>query len=149
MRAVESKGSCHPDSEKRRVLRLALPNNQYPPAQPLESCSRFFVPRHVPRELSGPLRPVCRWRRGPRAACVPVPETPVHEDHRSPPWENDVGRTGQVTAMESEPIPKAVQRTTYEDLGSGVLLPDPGHRVSALSRGERIGHRGKERARTA
>jgi hypothetical protein len=38
-----------------------------------------------------------------------MPKASMNENNRSKARENDVGRTGQILAMKSKPVPKAVR----------------------------------------
>ncbi len=100
----------------------------------------LLVVRDVPRKLVGPKCPVALGSRGSLAALVPVPETPMDEDHRPMPRQNDVGLAGEILHMQPEPVPRAVEQAADQPLRDGVLAPDPRHSLATFSLGERIRH---------
>ena len=69
---------------------------------------------------------------------MPMPETAVDEDDLAPTGEDQVGRAGQVAAMQAEAVAEGVDQATDGELGAGVLAADAGHAFGALGGGEAV-----------
>lgn len=88
---------------------FAFPYNAYAPTSPTEQPLVCFVSRHVAREFIFPESAVTLWLVGNLAILVRVPKAAMHEDKFSSRWEDDVGRSSQIAAMETKSIAEAMQ----------------------------------------
>lgn len=61
-----------------------------------------------------------------------MPETAVDEHDRPVPGQNDVGRSGQVTPVQPEPVPEAVEQSADPHLRRRVPAADRSHVATAL-----------------
>jgi hypothetical protein len=75
------------------IAQLALPNNQDPPARPLEVLSRAAIAQPVCLKLRQPEVDAGfrHARELARLARMTMPKTPVHENHSTARPENHVG----------------------------------------------------------
>lgn len=62
-----------------------------------------------------------------------MPEAAVHEDDPPLSRKDEVGRAGQVEAMQAEELAQAVDQTADGELGAGVLAANAGHAFGALA----------------
>ena len=69
---------------------------------------------------------------------MPIPETAVDEDDLAPAAKDQVGRAGQVAAMQAEAVAEGVDETADDELGAGVLAADAGRAFAALAETESI-----------
>jgi len=69
-----------------------------------------------------------------------MPETTVDENDLLSSYEHQIGRSGQIAAM--QPIPEAhpVHQSSHDHLGFRVLSPDTGHPFGSLVPGKRVDH---------
>ncbi len=71
---------------------------------------------------------------------VPVPETPVNEDHFSARRKHQIGCSGKLADMEAVSIAEPVNQTPHGMLGSRILAANRLHDDASFSRGELVGH---------
>lgn len=67
------------------------------------------------------------------AARVLVPEAAVHLDRGAVPGQHDVGRAGEVAAVQAEAVAHGMQQATHEQLGLCIYFPDRPHDAGAKS----------------
>lgn len=120
--------------------KLAFPDNDHAPAQTTEPASVLSVVRDVPHKFVRPDVLVGLGGARPFASHVPVPETPVDENHGTVSGQNNVRLAGQVSHMEPEAVAGAVQQAADGPLRAGVLAPNLRHVAAALGFGQRICH---------
>jgi hypothetical protein len=80
------------------------------------------------------LRPVINvgFRKSRSFAVVRMPEAAVHEQRRPPPAEDEVGLSGQVSAMKPKAEPQRMCCPPDVHLGGGVFRLDLRHRPGAM-----------------
>ena len=113
------------------VVRFALPDHEHVPTLGPQCILVSSVTFDVGAKFVLPVRgPRLRARRSstPR---VPVPEAPVNEDHLAPAREDQVGRPGQVAAVESEAIAESMREPPHAHLGDRVPPLDARHQGAA------------------
>lgn len=75
---------------------------------------------------------------------VQMPETAVDENNFAPGSENQVGLSREQFSaggtVKAEPVAGCVKEPPYQELGFGVLAPNPGHVPAALLSSDGIGH---------
>lgn len=124
-----------PFRETARIPRLAFPDDEDAPSHFLKG--RFVLPvaAHVAVQLVKPESATLRRLRDaiPRTSLVPMPETPVYEDHLHACAEYEVGVTGQVSCVKSVAIPQAVDQPPDPEFGLRVLRPDTAHPLASLA----------------
>ncbi len=106
---------------------FTFPQHDYPPSSLLELATVPSVPHHIGPELRLPKFPSRRRSGCPFASSMPVPEAPVHEDYGFVPGQDDVRSPGEVSAVDAETEPHAVEQAAYYQFRLGVSRPDPGH----------------------
>lgn len=67
-----------------------------------------------------------------------MPEAAVDEDDLPPSGKDQVGRAGQVAAMQAEAIAEAVDQASDGELGAGVLAANAGHEGGACRLSEAV-----------
>ena len=67
-----------------------------------------------------------------------MPETAVDQDHLPPAGKDQVGRAGQIAAMQAEAVAEGVDQTADGQLGAGVLAANARHAFGALDGVERV-----------
>lgn len=92
-----------------RLPEFTLPDNNREPVDFRELSLLPTVPLHVPTELVFPELSARLWIRGESAPWVAMPEASMHEDHRPVSRQDDVGGSGQVAAVQTEPIAETVK----------------------------------------
>src|SRR5690606_10940625 len=122
-----------------QILHLTLPNDQNVPAQLLESLTITLVPQCICLKLRFPEIKSGFGQSCKRTVVVPVPEAPVHEDHLTPTWKNQVWLARQLT-MKAIAIPQAMHKTAKLHFWLGVLALNPGHSFTTFLLGKRIDH---------
>ena len=60
-----------------------------------------------------------------------VPKATVNEDHLAARPEDEIGRTGQVTAVQAIPVSKPMNETAHDHLGLHAFAPDAAHILTA------------------
>lgn len=73
-----------------------------------------------------------------------VPKATMHEYDFLSTREHKVGRTRQISPMQSVAIAHAVHEAANEEFGLGVLGADATHQVAAFFRCERVNHEPSE-----
>jgi hypothetical protein len=115
-----------PIEQRLHVTQLALPDNVNRPPQVPQgvggSAVTFLVGLDLGHPVTGPGLGSFAFR-----AAVTVPEAPVHEDRFLATRQGDVGRAGQVAAMDPEAIAGSEQRSPHRQLRASVLRPDGLH----------------------
>lgn len=122
-----------------RPSELAFPDGQDAPPQFAEIPSVARIARDVRFELCGPEADVRLGCGRTLASGVTMPEATMDEDHRSMPWEHDVGGAGKIAAANSEAKAHAVQEGTHHELGLRVPSADAGHEGGAVVGFESVG----------
>jgi hypothetical protein len=61
-----------------------------------------------------------------------MPEASMHENADPVARENDVGLAGKIAAVEPEPVSHRMQHAANDQLGLGILPPNPAHQAAAL-----------------
>lgn len=56
-----------------------------------------------------------------------MPEAAMNKDHDSVPWQDYVGRAGQILGMQSKSIARFMQQTADELFGARILAPNARH----------------------
>jgi hypothetical protein len=67
-----------------------------------------------------------------------VPKTAMDENHFGSANENQIRLPRQIAPVEAVTISHAIDKTSYEHLGSSVLASDPAHQAAALSDGQLV-----------
>jgi hypothetical protein len=96
------------------VLGLALPNSEDLPAQAPEFAVVSPVARGIASTFGHPVSGVTNWRGSPALTGVHVPETAVHVNDLAKPGQNDIGRSRQISAMQSEAISKMMHQPPHD-----------------------------------
>jgi len=109
------------------LSQLASPNNDDLPAQLFQFAPVFLVIGGVAGKFLLPELFVCGGRGGVFAALVPVPEASMNEDDGFVFRQDDVGFSGEIFHMQSEPVSGPVQHGPDDHFRLGVLASDPAH----------------------
>jgi hypothetical protein len=67
-----------------------------------------------------------------------MPETPMHEDDRTPRTEDDIGAAWKLAIMKSKAVAKFVKEAPDDHLGSGIPTADASHQSATLFRAHDI-----------
>ena len=106
---------------------FAFPYHQYIPAECSQLGDVSSIPFHVllefPAPVQGPGFGPCR----PAATFVPMPKTAMHEKNLSQPRKDQIGRTRQIAAMETETVTQGMRCPTNGTLRSGIPATNPAH----------------------
>ena len=113
---------------------LTLPYHQDLPIERRQLLPRLCVTFDVACQLRSPIGRIATRHPGPATTRMLVPEAAVHKDGQPPPRQHDVGRAGQVLAMESKAQSLRVKRSTDRDLRPSVALADARHNAVACIR---------------
>jgi hypothetical protein len=73
-----------------RISRLAFPDDDYAPSLCTKCAKRLLIALHISCELLFPEDKIRFRRVGKPAACVPMPETPMHEYRSARTGKDDV-----------------------------------------------------------
>jgi hypothetical protein len=106
---------------------LTFPDGDNAPAESRECSSRPAVPRNVVTELRYPELEVAFWGVSVLALRVSVPETAVHNNDGSMPWENDVRAAGECGDVEPESTAYPVKNGTDLAFRHCVPTSNAGH----------------------
>ena len=110
LRLLTEQKAVQQSSQRFRIFRAALPNDQNPPAFRLQFLPNAGVSFDVAFDFLVPKVDVRSRPFGPRASLAPVSETAVNKD-RSPVFgQNDIRNSGQIFAMQPEAIPHSMER---------------------------------------
>jgi muramidase (phage lysozyme) len=71
---------------------------------------------------------------------VHMPEAAIYENHRAEPRQHDVGRAGQVAAVQAETEAKAMQDSPDNQLWFGIPTTDASHHPTACHGIHDVGH---------
>ena len=74
-----------------------------------------------------------------------MPEATMYEDHRLMLRQDDIGASGKIFSMKSEPIALLVQQAADDLFGGSVLPSNIRHNCAAFRGGEYVGHGGFQR----
>ena len=77
---------------------------------------------------------------GHRRIGVPMPEATVHEDHGAAPGQHEIGRAGQIPAMQPEAVTHPVHDGPDDAFRLHVARPHPRHAPGPLDRAQVVGH---------
>jgi hypothetical protein len=100
---------------------LTLPDDRAPPPGLFEEFDGILVTTNISKKLLHPVINVGFGNPCPFAVLVRMPEAAVHEEYRSPPWEYQVGLPLQIGAMEPEPQPQRMRRSSHVHFGCRIL----------------------------
>lgn len=98
---------------------------------PFNIGAEFFLPEFPP---GGRCRCI-------EAAFVPVPEAAIDEDDEAVTWQDEVGCTGKVLAMQPEPVSAGMKELPEEKLRFGVFPANATHHPRAGRSVNHIRHR--------
>lgn len=84
------------------IAGLAFPYDGNAPPSAAECFDLRAVPRDVGPKLVLPEEGIALRRRRSRAIAMSVPEAPMHEEGKAPGREDEVGRAGQILAMQAK-----------------------------------------------
>ena len=131
-RLIEESRQCREQS--RAVERLAFPDHQHFPTECVKCRDVPSVPLHILFELLAPILGAGFWRRRSATPSMPMPETPVHEDHLSQTGKRQIRRARQVPAMEAKAVTQRVRHPANGTLRCRVLPADSTHQRRPHSR---------------
>jgi hypothetical protein len=129
--------SCHCS----RILQLAFPNDEHSPSLLLKKLTVGFVAKLIPVELRNPILGAGTRYPSFRAAGMLMPETSVHKYDFPACRENDVRLSGQVEAMQPEPISDVVNEAAKDNFRVRVLAAYAPHVRTAVFRTDLIHRR--------
>lgn len=107
--------------------RLAFPYDYDSPSLPTERSLRGSVTEDILFELLRPERDVRRWRKGPAAAAMPMPEATVYEDGNPCSADDEVRCPWEVRVVRSVPEAKLAQNTPDDPFWQRTLSANPRH----------------------
>jgi hypothetical protein len=120
-----------------RILCLAFPDRENPPSEASQLPSLASISDTIPLQLWKPEVKTCRWRLPPRAA-MPMPKTPMDQDHRTVSFEHDIGRPWQSCLMQAKPKPHRMQRMSYNQLRLRISGTNRRHVETSLMGGDLV-----------
>ena len=74
------------------ICQFAFPYDDYEPSLCLQLPPHILVPFLIPSNLLDPKGGICLGNHIVLTSLVPVPKTPVHKDHCSILWKDNIGR---------------------------------------------------------
>lgn len=104
----------------------------------LKALPRFPIPFDIPRQLGMPIAGIARRSSRAARAIVLMPETSMHENHRSPGRKHEVRAAGQVAPMQAKAITEPMRQSTHHHLRTGVFPPHLAHALRSSRWGQRI-----------
>lgn len=125
----------------RQVTGVAFPDYMHIPAEALELTANFSVAGDIAGEFCRPEFDPCLRRIGERAASMPVPKTPMHQEDEPATGQDDVGRARQVATVKAKTGADSMQDSPNSEFGSGIPRPDPRHHGASLGRNWAVGPR--------
>jgi hypothetical protein len=81
----------------------------------------------VSLELWDPIFRPRAWRFAAERAIMPVPKAPMHQDDLPLPWKDKIGRSWQITPVQTKPVSHAMNHTPHYKLRLRVALSDQRH----------------------
>lgn len=127
--------------EGHQVAGVAFPDYMHIPAEALELAANFPVAGDVAGEFCRPEFNACLRSIGERAASMPVPKAPMHQEGEPASRQDDVGRTRQVATVKPKTGSNSMQNSPYSEFGSGIPRPNAGHHGASLGRDWAVGPR--------
>lgn len=118
-------------AERFSIRRLAFPDHVHPPPKSLKLQGNTAVSLGVARKLGTPVVQPRPGRACTTAARMLMPEAAMDEHDLPLPGEHDVRSAGQVAAMQTEAVAKAVGNAPHRHLRRGVLAAYPRHQSAA------------------
>jgi hypothetical protein len=80
------------------------------------------------------------WIRAIDALQMTVPKTAMNQQGNTISWQNDVGPTRQVSAVQSEPVAKSVKRASNRQFGGSIARAYSRHIPAASLSRKFVGH---------
>jgi len=114
-----------------RLSQSAFPDDCYSSTCLAERLDVPSIPLHVFPEFSFPFIDITCRRRRKRAACMPVPETPMNEYSCLESRKHHVWPAGHILNVKPESESGPMQTAAHEHLGLGIPSPDPRHHSRA------------------
>lgn len=110
---------------------LAFPNRQRAPAGFLQRSHLQAISLFVPADLRKPVFTIGFRNAGAPPAIMAMPKTSMDENHFPSAYQHNVGRTGQIFAMQSKPVSEPVQFAANDEFRLGIFRAHRPHDAAA------------------